>query len=647
MTGEGEQGWLAAVISRYVWTPGVPPALGVGAVVLCLAVLVFAARSVVWWTTTGPVNDSERKWFNKPSGLYRSVLAGLTAIGFLYPFALAVATALLVFQVSGATVVLLISRENQVLALSADWRRAVAEANRDRRWVDAGKVVDRALQLFAARHPGAAQSQDAAARNAARQAAVDAVREHAADDFVGDEVPSPDQVTLGKTDSRVQSWAVESIEWAVLRLIAERVNLSRLLVQTGGRRDAAGLPTWQFADTYLRPETRFIGRSVVRVIDGGPSARLRLISADALGLMPDGRQDVMLTFYSPAAPGRPAAKVTIMPDGGVVTVPQSAVGSVVRLPVALAASAVQVEARYSDANPPDVVPLSSAADRWPSKTIRVVGPDVWRQTVEGIITPPNPTPGDPSAGWWLRLVNRRLFDKGGLLPAGTKLVFGGEPVSGEIVIDGRSDPAVHMYYASDTDPRAVPRAKPTESAGKPIALWMTRVAADRVFGLANLELPPKSLTEVDEPSFVEGYGATTEGWRLNDGPLPRRPGVDHPVLAVLPDLREPTRRSVVWFGMKPREVELIAGIRGRWENEMSAAAFWSGMFDAAQLCPHPVAAGPKIPDDGQRPVVLLTSDDIRQAAVERYTAGTTVVAAALAAAAIWSLCQLWMTRNSS
>lgn len=641
--GAGSYGLLGWATPRDVWTPGLSPLLGWCGVALALACLVFASRSVVWWKTTGPVCESERAWFRAPTGGSKLLLAALTAAGVLYPFGLAAGVLLLLFQVSPSTTVVLVSRENRSTAVTPEWRSATAGAGERGRTIDAGRVVDRALQLFAARYTGAATATDASALAAARQAVLDAVREAARDGFAGATVPSADKVSFGSS-VREQSWVVESIELAVLRLIAESANTELTVVLTGGRRDAAGTPTWQHASDYLRPAARFLGRTDVRVVDGAPSGRLRLVGAEELKADQAGSREVLLTFHSPATPGGGTESVQISP-GARLAVRRSARNDLVRAVVDLPATADRVKAENLGTGAIDVVTVSSFAGGWTTKRIRVLGPPSWQRTVEQINSPPA-APTDRTAGWWLRLAHNRLFVNG-LLPAGAALTFGGSAEPGDLVIDGTVGGGILMYCASSDPPPAPPTVRAPVVPSGLLAVWTPRDGTDRVFGLGNLELPPAGLSAADRPSQVgEAFVSDIRALPLRNGRPPRRPRDDLPLLTVAPDPRQPQARAIVWLSARPEELKLTApDSGGRWTDEMRASAFWAGVIDAAQFCAHPATAAPGPPDDGQRPVVLLSAADIQREAARRYATGAAVLAASLAAASIWSLFQLYVRRK--
>lgn len=632
-------------VARYVWTPGLNPLLGGCGVALAGVCLAFAVRSVVWWKTTGPVSESERSWFHGLTGGPKLLLAAVTVAGLLYPFGLAVGVVLLLFQVSPSTTVLLVSRENRTSALSVEWQVATTDSGRTARTIDAGCVVDRALQLFSDRHTGTAAATDASTIQTARQAAIDAVREAAANDFASARVPKADAVSFGSAAVRVQSWVVESIEMAVMRLLAEHVNVGLSVVLTGGRRDAAGMPTWQHANDYLRPTARFIGRPDVHVVDGAPSGRLRLVGADEMRTMADGSREILLTFHSPATPGGGTESVQISPGSTRLAIRRSARNDIVRMPITLPPATERVKAENARTGGTDVVPVSSFADGWTTKTVRVLGPANWQRTVEQINTPRPATPTDQTAGWWLRLAHNRLF-VGGLLPVGTVLTFGGDPVPGDLVIDGKVNGGVLMYCATSDPPPTLSTLRPLVTPPGLLTVWTPRDGVDQVFGLGNLELPPAALATAAQPSqVVEAFATDIRSLQLRHGRPSRRPRDDHPLLAIMPDPRQPHTRGIVWLGVSPEELHLTAPENGSWDNEMRAAAFWTGMIDAVQYCPHPVMAGPSQPDDGQRPVVLLSAADIQQEASARYAAGSVVLAASFAAAAIWSLFQFFVRRK--
>jgi hypothetical protein len=426
-----------------------------------------------------------------------------------------------------------------------------------------------------------------------------------------------------------------------------------LAVLTGGRRDAAGQPTWLHARDYLRPAERFIGRPAdPQILDGAEGGRLVLISADVLNLSADGQGEVLLTFNSPATASGGTENVLISPGSNgsnsekELIIKRSGGNQFAHEIVSLPSGTEKVKALNKATNAVDIVRVSSFAEGWTTKTIRVLGPENWQRTIDRLTNPPNPTVTDPTAGWWLRLASKRLFGKGGLLPAGTQVKFDQKAVAGDLVIDGRSDAGVLLYCASTDSPPERPALRTPAAPAEPFAIWTHQAAADRIFGLSNMEVPEAALSAADYPSqAVEAFAATTKGLRLLDGQPPRQPRSDRVLLAAMPDPRQPHRRSILWLGLRPESVGLTAPLGVSWNNEMRAASFWVGLIDAAQLCPHPVPIGPRLPDDGQRPIVLLKSIDVEQMAAERYASGAVVVAVSILMALLWSLFHSWIRRK--
>ena len=671
---------------RWFWSPGYGASLQFLIIVGVVVVLVFALGSTTWRRATGPVAPAEDAMFFRRTRLPWLVLI-LSLAGLAYPWTLFLAVAGQVFPPGERSTLLLVGRgwvSHPDPSTGADqdfvaWK-ARAQTGKPGRLMDAGPVVDRVLKQLSEAPPALLlpENKEALKAKAAElvtaetaRVPLDTLRRASA----GDAVPA-----AGGAPSVLPAWLVESVEFAALRLLTERVNIARILVLSAGRCDETGRPAWRGFRDYLQSAehlTRTADDAVWIFNDGKGITYPELLSASSFeqsaAAGPVGAHMLLLSVAMPPAAGAAVhdevtfvGKFRSSPPGTAppaeaalqnATLERKTTAStqIVRIPLAagaqvpglvylrLAGTVGAVGPAHKD------VEVGSVVGHW-NKTLRMIGPG-WTETCEKL------TPGTGGASadsWWFDQAAKELFDFPGPLN-GAILKNDATAADDDLVIDGTvSSHGILIYKKGAQPPPAVPPPAVAPVTAPGAAVWSRQYPPNAVFALAGAQWRATAMAVWTGTAGTAGaLGSALQGQSPIDGLPPHRPGLDSALLTVAPDPRPGMEDySLVWIGVNPASAGLLYAGQATLDatppgaGQMTAAAFWGGVLCSAKLCLSPPPSRESGPSDtNELPAVLLTDADIGTATGQAHAASSLLLVGSLIVAGIWGVAQAFLYRS--